>query len=93
MSTEIEFKRRIVCAAIRYPNGTVITGARHFDSVMHAQLKFIPESIKNNVPEQGFIDQRGVYLDRFEALTIAEAANQLIRKTTPVDRLFSEDLY
>jgi len=45
---------------------------------------------------QGFIDQFGVFMDRFEALQVATDAGQLNvtrAKTHPVDRLFSEDLY
>jgi hypothetical protein len=43
--------------------------------------------------EMGFLDQDGVFMDREEALTIAQAANQIRDKTEPSDRLFSEDLY
>lgn len=86
--------RRIVCAAIRL-NGYVICGARHFDSVMLAQIKCRVDSDDwySNDVTQGFIDNKGIYLDRYEALKVAQDANQLIRKTNPVDRLFSEDLY
>lgn len=42
---------------------------------------------------QGFILDDGRFVDRFEALAIAQANGQLIRKTQPEDRLFSEDLW
>lgn len=42
---------------------------------------------------QGFITSRGRFLGRREALKVATLANQLIRKTPPDDRLFSEDVW
>lgn len=42
---------------------------------------------------QGFVTDTGRFVDRKEALAIAKAANQLIRKTSPEYLLFSEDLW
>lgn len=93
MSKQSDYIRRVVCAALLYPDNVLIIGPRHFDKTMHSLIYRLPESIREQNPEQGFIDQHGVYMDRFEALSVAVAAKQLIRKTTPEDRLFSEDLY
>lgn len=79
----------------------IICGARHYDMVMHgvlAQLKEdrLFEFEKVGKVEQGFIDQRGVFMDRTEAYQVAEAAGQLnVRreKTPGKGILFSEDLY
>jgi len=77
----------IVCAAMREPrSGKIICGVRHCDDIMRGW------NIKP-FTEQGFVDNLGEFHDRFEALKIASAAGQLIRKTPPNDRLFSEDLY
>lgn len=42
---------------------------------------------------EGFISSRGRFLNRKEAAVVARLANQLIRKTSPEDELFSEDLW
>jgi len=86
-------KRRIVCAAMRRGD-LIVCGARHFDEVMHRQLQAI-YGAEQAYPkfEQGFIDQKGVFLDRKEALKVAEDAGQIIKNTSPHDQLFSEDIY
>lgn len=42
---------------------------------------------------QGFVDDRGLFLNRADALMVATAYGQLIRKTAPDYELFSEDLW
>lgn len=92
-------QRRVVCAAVRYPCGTMLTGPRHFDGVMLAQYRrFFASASEAPAPGedqsvQGFVDNRGVFMDRFEALAVAKEAGQILKKTQPADRLFSEDLY
>lgn len=99
---ELDKRRRsdgrfVVCAANRY--GTVIiASARHHDPLMNAQIKAFRAAglIPEKKGEQGFIDQWGVFMDRFEALGVAIRAGQLNvrrKKSPPEDRLFSEDLY
>lgn len=91
-------QKRIVCAANRLGK-TIVLGARHFDSRMHAtidELKSLGDERKWGASEQGFIDQFGEFHDRVEALAIADAAGQINvyrPKTSPKDELFSEDLY
>lgn len=84
---------RIVCAANKYQDGTVICSARHFDPVMHVVLAQLKEE-KLGSHTQGFIDNNGVFWGRESAFWIALKANQIRHKTggdKPV--LYSEDLY
>jgi hypothetical protein len=85
--------RRIVCAACLGEDGLMVIGPRHWDMVMHEQNKLI--GINAHTAEQGFIDQRGVFLNREEAFEVATAAGQIRQKTGKPDstELFSEDLY
>lgn len=97
-------EQRIVCAANRntlHPD-IVVCGARHFDMVMHSIIGKLPSELKegksesrsnHGLWEQGFIDNRGQFLTRQEALKVAKQGDQLIQKTHPKDILFSEDLY
>ena len=86
-------KRRIVCAAVKTNSGVVVCGVRHYDMVMHRVLAEMKFGQANPPPEQGFIDNRGEFLNRQEALKIADAAGQILNKTHPYDQLFSEDIY
>lgn len=56
--------RRVVCAALRASDGSILCGARHFDALMRAQIEACgPENAnKWKKPDQGFIDQHGVFL-------------------------------
>lgn len=50
----------IVCAACRHCD-LIICGARHFDKVMHTQIKFLNIKVNAYGWEQGFIDQFGKF--------------------------------
>lgn len=84
--------RKIVCAANR-KNDRIITGARHFDKVMIAQMELSGGLAWWRNSEQGFIDQFGDFVDRQEAWTIALTQNQIIRQVSSHGTLFSENLY
>jgi hypothetical protein len=90
--------RVVVCAAIKYGD-VIVCGARHYDSIMREQIKFMNIANYRITPSfivQGFIDQYGVFMDRKEALCVAHEAGQINTrrpKTDPFDELFSEDLY
>jgi hypothetical protein len=93
-------QRRVVCAAVKYASGYVIAGARHFDLVMHEhleQLRSHPAYDLGVRCEQGFIDQRGVFMNRREAWQVALAANQILFRCggddTDGGTLYSENLY
>ena len=85
--------QRVVCAAIRHDTGRIICAPRHFDSLMHDQIKAsIVPGWKN--AEQGFVDQHGTFLTRKDALMVAWAANQVVRRCGGDEQeLFSENLY
>lgn len=83
--------RRVVCAANRgYSNKQIVLGVRHHDSIMNNQI----DHSKHVVWEQGFIDNKGNFLTREEAYTVAFDAGQIIRRCGGDEgRLFSENLY
>lgn len=88
-------QRVVVAAATRYRD-LVVVSARHFDLLMHQQIQQLGMVKEFRTGEQGFIDQFGEFMNRFEALDVAKAAGQLNTrrpKTPPEDRLFSEDIY
>ena len=98
---------RIVCAANRNSDGVIIIGLRHFDQVMHKQikeLKLLAEASGAEVDdsyfdfkEQGFICNRYQYHNRQQAWKIASAAGQIIRHVggneSKGGTLYSENLY
>lgn len=85
-------EERIVCAANRKRfTGEIVLGIRHWDSFMHHL------DTEGDPVDQGFITNKGRFLDRQEAWKIAEAAGQIIRRVGGDDidggTLFSECLY
>lgn len=85
-------KRRVVCAANLMADGTIILGARHWDTLMcqHANLL----GVKGGNEEQGFIDQYRVFMTREEAWIVANEAGQIVRRVGGDEgHLFSENLY
>jgi hypothetical protein len=66
--------------------------ARHHN-LLHLMAEYgYSEAQVANV-KQGFLTTKGRYVDREQALAIAKTANQLIKKTDPPHKLFSEDLF
>lgn len=91
-SQHVNIGPRIVCAAMRDDAGFILTGARHFDGIMHAALRKLPDY--DGDWEQGFINQRGEFLNRKDAWLIASNAGQIIRRVGGDDgTLYSENLY
>lgn len=94
-------QRRIVCAAIRAADGSVLLGIRHYSPDMHAQIdaRRDGEKFKHRHDEdQGFVDQHGVYLSREEAFVVAAIAVQIVRPKACGEgldgpKLYSEGLY
>lgn len=86
-------ERRIVCAALRLPGtGAIICGPRHFDPMMKGQMGLTPEAWKN--ADQGFINTHGEFLTREDALHVALANGQRLRRCGGDERrLYSENLY
>jgi len=93
--------QRIVCAANKLSDGTILLGIRHWDMFIHDQMDMLlkvwgTESeislIKGH--EQGFADQFGKFLTRKEAYIIAKDNGQIIRDIGyEADELYSEHLY
>lgn len=88
---------RIVCAANRWQDGTIIIGIRHYCPIMRENIKNFEAShgyeLGKNC-EQGFIDQHGKFFNREMALRIAQQNNQIFRRCGGDEtKLFSENLY
>lgn len=84
----------IISAAIFY-NGLIFSvpapGRHH--NVAHLMALAAPNLIGIPQREQGFLTSAGRYVSREEAFFIAFAAQQLIKKTHPLYKLFSEDVW
>jgi hypothetical protein len=86
--------RRVVCAANRLKDGTLILGVRHFDKFMHEQIDKMGLEDQLDGHEQGFVDQFGVFMTREQAHPVAVYAKQIIRRCGGDERrLYSENLY
>lgn len=90
-------QRRVVCAAIRAEDGSLLLGIRHYSADMHAQIasRVDGEKFKHrHGDDQGFVDQKGQYMTRKVAWEIAESAGQVQRlDSSDAAILYSEDLY
>lgn len=88
------YREEIAGCAIAHPTGELFWAyppLRHSDLLAHIALHHA-----TNVPtpgEQGFVTTHGRYVDRRAGVAVAERARQLIRKTPPETKLFSEDLW
>lgn len=89
--------RKVVCAAIRADDGRVMVGIRHYSGDMHSQLAVRSDAedfMHRHGDDQGFVDQRGVYMTRREAWIVAEKAGQINSRITGQEGiLYSENLY
>lgn len=96
-----DYQRRIVCAAIRAADGSLLLGIRHYSADMHEQIeqRLDGEKFKHRSgADQGFVDQHGRYLTREEAYVVAVMAGQIVRphacpEGPDATRLYSEALY
>lgn len=69
---------KVVAAAVRFPSGVVVVGARHYDRTMGLQVQFLPEDLVDQSKEvQGFIDNYSTFLTREEAFKIAHKQCQI----------------
>lgn len=93
--------RRVVCAAIRAADGSVLLGVRHYSRDMHEQIsaRRDGEKFKNRRDEdQGFVDQWGVFMGREEAYQVADEQGQIFDWRACGNgldgrKLYSEGLY
>lgn len=78
-------------------SGIVVKGHRHAD-IIHTVYNLLGKRTCTNGAdctgehEQGFVTNKGRFVDRKEAMLIARAAGQLIN-VYATDTLYSEDLY
>lgn len=94
-------QRRVVCAAIRAADGSVLLGIRHYSQDMHDQMRKRCDGQlfhHRHDPDQGFVDQHCVYMTREEAYQVAEAAGQIKYPESCGEgldgyKLYSEGLY
>ena len=74
-----------------------VYGLRHYDPFMRKQIKELEKQYKYALLdwEQGFLTNKGRFVNRIEAMEIAKEQGQVIRLSgSPnTDILFSEDLY
>ena len=88
-------KVRVVCAANKMADGTVVMGIRHCCPLMHLNFIRMGYDIDDIAEsDSGFVDNYGRYLTRQEAYEIAKEKDQYKpwgHHTPGV--LYSEDLY
>jgi len=95
MSIQYNVARGVVCAAIKDQTGKVWIGKRHNDVIWlmwRHGVRFIDGQCV-----QGFVDDKGEFLDRKQAADLAYKCHQIAKPTIelhPWDAdLYSEDLY
>lgn len=94
-------EQRVVCAAIRAEDGSILLGVRHYSADMRRQIEQRRDGKKfehRHDQDQGFVDQRGAYLSREEAYRVAARAGQIVRPHACGEgldgpKLYSEGLY
>jgi hypothetical protein len=84
----------ILSSAIRHPNGMIFsaTSPCKHHQLIRLMSRYGMAGVKNT-RDQGFLTSDGHFVDRRIALEIATDAGQIIRKTSPKDKLFSEDMW
>jgi hypothetical protein len=93
--------RRVVCAAIRAADRSLLLGVRHYILDMHEQIAARRDGDKfkhRHDEDQGFVDQHGLFMDRNLAYCVARDAGQLVypeRCGAGMDgpKLYREGLY
>lgn len=91
-------QERIVCAANRLKDGTILLGVRHWDTLMvetYKRLKVVETDLDRAGAEQGFMTNKRRFVTRKEAMVIAKEQNQIYDPKGTYDpaTLYSECLY
>ena len=86
---------RIVAAAMRMKDSSIVVGIRHFSPDMRAIMKraYGEKDYHLQVAEQGFVDQYGAFYDREAAWIVAEREGQIREQVSVPGTLYSENLY
>lgn len=95
----IPSEQRIQCVAHQYRNDDSLRiiwaprPFRHHD--IFYQYGTIIKQLKSEgyIETQGFLTNSGLFVNREDGLLIAKKANQIINKTQPDYKLFSEDMW
>lgn len=84
---------RVVCAANRFPNGSIVLGVRHGCQIMLAQAKAM--GLVFHESDDGFYTNWQRWVNRTDAMVIAREQGQVFREdgTHNPDVLYSECLY
>ncbi len=83
-------KEIVICAAIKYKDGSIIRGHRHGDCAYDCHLP-LKKDFKGHV--QGFITSTNRFVTREEGRKLQDAAGIKSVDRYRADTLFSEDLY
>lgn len=95
-------EHRIVCAAVQFDCNPVVTlvGLRHWDKLMATQFnafKILYGPLLNRgTGVQGFLDNKGEFLTRDQAMEVVELNSQLFsfdRNGSQDRELYSEGIY
>lgn len=92
--TNCPARERIAAAAMSW-KGLIFTlppPARHHTLCIAMNGAGLPQE-SHHPHNQGFLTNRGRWVDRQEGVKIATAAGQIIKKTGPAYELFSEDVW
>lgn len=92
----LNLSSEIVSAAMLMDDGLIVSGVRHFSPDMRAVLhRIYGDGYHLRVNEQGFVNTRGEFLDRADALIVAKHTGQFRPIVSgPSEReLYSENLY
>lgn len=86
-------RRRVVCAAIRGRDGSLLLGIRHYSRDMYDQIERRTDArnfVRRLGEDQGFVDQHGVYMTRIEAYKVAMDARQPVKLSACIAKLGGE---
>src|SRR5688572_25143627 len=100
-----QLPERVVCAANHF-DGVIVLGLRHNDEFMQDAVKRVTASMSGTeqmsfkvgiygLSAQGFLTNRGRWVDRKQAYELASDQDQILRKTGGMNSkvLYSEDVY
>ncbi len=95
---------KITCAAVHYPEwkmvhlpknikgGIVIAWHRHCNC-LEVLWDIFEWKVEQTFIEQWFLTNKNRFLDRADAREVAKAANQIIKRVSRAEILYSENLY
>lgn len=92
--------RFVAAAKLAYPQWQIfglfsyrLTPLAYYPCLDHEQIRLLGDVAKDWTWTQGFVDNKGKFVTREEALIIAEEAGQRFWDPVRHEQLFSENLY